>query len=219
MNAGRAERAPGLAKGAAERAPGPANGAAASFLLRSTRKRRPTVRRPLPDGSYLTTICAGKYRSGRGYGRLEVRIVEAWMTVTPADGTHRTELWRLMTSFLDADRYPAHELIRIAGDLVTAQPGPSSERVSLIVLLNAFADQIVAARGIAPTGPISLIGAIGRAAPASLLPPGQRWRLKARVRRRNSKYTFTTGKHPRSSQTYTLDFEMIKGGLDNANVG
>ncbi len=40
-------------------------GTGASFLLRSTRKRRPTVRRPLPDGSYLTTICAGKYRSGR----------------------------------------------------------------------------------------------------------------------------------------------------------
>lgn len=30
-------------------------GTGASFLLRSTRKRRPTVRRPLPDGSYLTT--------------------------------------------------------------------------------------------------------------------------------------------------------------------
>ncbi|MEU6349784.1 hypothetical protein ABZ896_10720 [Streptomyces sp. NPDC047072] len=30
-------------------------GTGASFLPRSTRKRRPTVRRPLPDGSYLTT--------------------------------------------------------------------------------------------------------------------------------------------------------------------
>jgi hypothetical protein len=33
------------------------------------------------------------------------------MTVTLADGTRRTELWRLMTSLLDAERYPAHELI------------------------------------------------------------------------------------------------------------
>ncbi|MFD7408583.1 IS4 family transposase [Streptomyces sp. NPDC059866] len=69
-------------------------GTGASFLLRSTRKRRPTVRRLLPDGSYLTTISAGKYRAGRGYGRLEVRIIEARMTVTLADGTRRSELWR-----------------------------------------------------------------------------------------------------------------------------
>ncbi|MCX2928206.1 hypothetical protein [Streptomyces sp. NEAU-W12] len=59
----------------------------ASFLLRSTRKRRPTGRRPLPDGSHLTTICAGRYQAGRGYGRLEVRIIEAWMTIESADGT------------------------------------------------------------------------------------------------------------------------------------
>ncbi|MCX5355835.1 IS4 family transposase [Streptomyces mirabilis] len=230
-------------------------GTGASFLMRSTRKRRPTMRHPLPDGSYLTTICAGKYQAGRGYGRLDVRIVEARMTVTLTDGTRRTELWRLITSLLDADRYPAHELIalyhrrwqaetcyfslkstildgrvlrsrtvpgieqevyalltvyqalvRIAGDVLTAQPGLPAERVSLTVLLNASADQIVAARGIAPTGPVSLIGVIGCAALADLLPLGRRWRLKARVRKRNSKYTFTAGKHPRNTQTYTLAF-------------
>lgn len=244
-------------------------GTGASFLLRSTRKRRPTVRRPLPDGSYLTTICAGKYQAGRGYGRLEVRIIEAWMTIELADGTRRTELWRLMTSLLDAESYPAHELItlyhhrwqaetcyfslkstildgrvlrsrtvpgleqeiyalltvyqalvRTADDLVTTQPGLSAERVSLIVLLNAAADQIVAANGITPAGPVDLVGAIGRVALAGLLPKGRRWRLKARVRKRNSKYTFTTAKHPRKAQAYALHFEMIKeGGLDATNSG
>lgn len=64
-------------------------GTGASVLLRSTRKRRPAMRRPLPDGSYLTTVCAGRYRAGRGYGRLEVRIIEAWMTIELADGTRR----------------------------------------------------------------------------------------------------------------------------------
>ncbi|KAB1976634.1 IS4 family transposase [Streptomyces triticiradicis] len=234
-------------------------GTGASFLMPSTRTRRPTMRHPLPDGSYLTTICAGKYQAVRGYGRLDVRIVEARMTVTLADGTRRTELWRLITSLLDVDRYPAHELIalyhhrwqaetcyfslkstildgrvlrsrtvpgieqevyalltvyqaliRIAGDVLTAQPGLSAERVSLTVLLNASADQIVAARGIAPTGPVSLIGVIGCAALADLLSLGRRWRLKARVCKRNSKYTFTAGKHLRKSQTCTLAFEMIK---------
>ncbi|GAA0313616.1 hypothetical protein GCM10009540_36370 [Streptomyces turgidiscabies] len=88
-------------------------GTGASFLLRSTRKRCPTVRRPLPDGSFLTTVPPGKYQAGRGYGRLEVRIIEARMTVTLADGTRRTELWRLMTSLMDAGRYPARELITL----------------------------------------------------------------------------------------------------------
>lgn len=88
-------------------------GTGASFLLHSTRKRRPTVRRLLPDGSYLTTISAGRYRAGRGYGRLEVRIIEARMTVVLADGTRRSELWRLMTSLLDPERHPAHELLAL----------------------------------------------------------------------------------------------------------
>ena len=63
--------------------------------------------------------------------------------------------------------------MRTADDLVTAQPGLSAERVSLIVLLNAAADQTVAARGIAPDGPVGLVGAIGRVALAGLLPKGR----------------------------------------------
>jgi len=103
-------------------------------------------------------------------------------------------------------------LVRVASDVVTAQPSISAERVSLIVLLNAAADQIVASHGITLAGPAVLIGAIGRAALASLVSPGQRWRLKARVRKRNSKYTFTSGKHPRTCQAYILDFEMLSRG-------
>ncbi|MBO4259277.1 transposase [Streptomyces griseorubiginosus] len=175
------------------------------------------------------------------------------MTITLADGTRRTELCRLMmTSLLDTERYPAHELIalyhrrwqtetcnfslkstildgrvlrsrtvpmieqevyalltayqalvRTADDLVTAQPDLSAERISLVVLLNDAADQIVAASGITLVGPVGLVGAIGRAALAGLLPKGRRWRSQARVRKRNSKYAFTTGKHPRTAQAFT----------------
>ncbi|NEA64073.1 hypothetical protein [Streptomyces sp. SID12488] len=165
-------------------------GTGASFLLRSTRGRRPTVRRPLPDGSCLTTICAGRYQAGRGYGRLEVRIIEACMTIELADCTRRTELWRLMSSLLDAESYPVHELITLYHRTWQAETCYFSLRstvldwrvlrsrttwsrcsracrrkhVSLIVLLNAAADQIVAARGIAPVGPVGLVGAIGRVA-------------------------------------------------------
>lgn len=84
----------------------------AAFLLRSTRKRRPTVRYPLPDGSYRTFIHSNNYRAGRGYGqRLEVGVIEVWVTVTLTDGTRRTELWRL--PLLDAEHHPATELIEL----------------------------------------------------------------------------------------------------------
>jgi Transposase DDE domain len=231
-----------------------------AFLVRATRKRRPAMRRVLPDGSYLTTIARGKYKAGTGYGRIEVRIIEAWMTVTLADGTRRTELWRLMTSLLDAEPHPAEELIalyhrrwqaetcyfslnstilggrvlrsrtvpgieqevyalltayqaliRVASDLVTARPELPVQRVSLTVLLNAAADQIVAARGTGPDDPIALIGPVARAALTGLLPENRRWRLKARVRKRASKYTFTADKHPRKTLAYTIHFEVIAG--------
>ena len=109
--------------------------------------------------------------------------------------------------------YDAHDflqqLVRVASDLVTARPGLSAQRISLTVILNAAADQIVAGRGIGLDEPVALIGAIGRTALTGLLPPGRRWRLKARVRKRNSKYTFTADKHPRKAQAYTLRIEMI----------
>jgi hypothetical protein len=88
-------------------------GTGARFVLRSTRKRRPSLRRALADGSYLTTICSREHRAGRGYGRLEVRVIEAWITVSLADGTRHTELWRLLTNLLDDQRYPALDLLEL----------------------------------------------------------------------------------------------------------
>ncbi|MGP3913600.1 IS4 family transposase [Nonomuraea sp. 10N515B] len=78
----------------------------AQFLVRSSARRCPLIGERLPDGSYLTTI---------GYGVLDVplivRVVEAEVTVTLADGTVRTEQWRLLSSLLDHVRYPARELV------------------------------------------------------------------------------------------------------------
>ncbi|MDX6362609.1 MAG: hypothetical protein QOC85_1619 [Streptomyces sp.] len=71
-------------------------------------RRVPTPLRHLRDGSYLARI---------GYGVLpsliEVRVIEARITVTLADGTVRIEQWRLLTSLLDPDCYPAGELVQI----------------------------------------------------------------------------------------------------------
>ncbi|WP_327075458.1 IS4 family transposase [Kitasatospora purpeofusca] len=80
----------------------------AHFLVCSSASRVPTPAKHLPDGSYLARL---------GYGvlpvLLPVRVIEAHITITLADGTIRTEPWRLITSLLDTDRYPATELIML----------------------------------------------------------------------------------------------------------
>jgi Insertion element 4 transposase N-terminal/Transposase DDE domain len=74
----------------------------AQFLCRATARRTPLVLTELSDGSYLSVL---------GHGRLKVRIIEAWITVTWADGTVTREQWRLVTSLLDHRRYPAGDLV------------------------------------------------------------------------------------------------------------
>jgi len=80
----------------------------AQFLVRSTALRCPTRCQQLPDGSYLARI---------GYGvlptLLPVRVIEAAVTITLADGTTGTEQWRLLTSLTDHTRYPAGELVTL----------------------------------------------------------------------------------------------------------
>jgi hypothetical protein len=76
----------------------------AHFLVRSSARRCPTIQQRLPDGSYLACL---------GYGKLPVRVVEAQITLTLADGTARREQWRLITSLLDHARYPADQLVTL----------------------------------------------------------------------------------------------------------
>ncbi|MFE2037668.1 transposase [Streptomyces scopuliridis] len=78
----------------------------AQFLVRSSARRVPTPFRHPGDGSYLARI---------GYGvlpvLLTVRVIEASVTATLADGTVRTEQWRLLTSLLDPAAHPAAGLM------------------------------------------------------------------------------------------------------------
>jgi hypothetical protein len=76
----------------------------AHYLCRSGARRTPLILRVLPDGSYLSVL---------GYGRLKVRIIEAWVTMTWADGTVTREQWRLVTSLLDHRRYSAGDLVTL----------------------------------------------------------------------------------------------------------
>jgi hypothetical protein len=74
----------------------------AQFLVRLRSTRRLPVLARLDDGSFLSRI-----------GELTVRIIEAHVTVTCADGTRYTGSYRLATTLTDHRRYPAVALIRL----------------------------------------------------------------------------------------------------------
>ncbi len=67
----------------------------ARFLVRSGARRVPTSAEHLGDGSYIARIGYGVLRV-----LLPVRVIKATLTVTLADGTVRTEQWRLITNLL-----------------------------------------------------------------------------------------------------------------------
>jgi hypothetical protein len=74
----------------------------AMVLARAKSTRNPPVLEHLPDGSYLSCL------SG-----LAVRIIEAALTVTGADGGSVIDTYRLITTLLDHRRHPAAALIRL----------------------------------------------------------------------------------------------------------
>lgn len=86
---------------------------AGAYLVRSSAGRTPQRERVLADGSYLTTLHSHRRHKRAQPATLTARIIEAVITVTLADGTARTECWRLITSLLDPEEYPADDLIAL----------------------------------------------------------------------------------------------------------
>ncbi len=77
-----------------------ATGAAALARAKST--RIPRVLAHLPDGSYLSRLDG-----------LDVRIIEAEVTMTGADGSRIADSYRLITTLADHRAYPAGALVRL----------------------------------------------------------------------------------------------------------
>src|ERR1039457_4623017 len=71
-------------------------------LARAKSTRAPLVLRPLPDGSYLSCLDG-----------LDVRIVEASVVMTGADGSRIADSYRLITTLADHRAYPADALVRL----------------------------------------------------------------------------------------------------------
>ncbi|WP_228564559.1 IS4 family transposase [Catenulispora rubra] len=77
-------------------------GRGAQFLIRANSVRKPAVLAVLPDGSFLTRI-----------GDLRLRVIDAHISVTGADGTVVTGRWRLLTSLTDHRTHPAKTLVEV----------------------------------------------------------------------------------------------------------
>jgi hypothetical protein len=77
-------------------------GTGAQFLVRAKASRSPVVLDILADGSYLSRIAG-----------LDVRIIDARVSVTGADGSRCADRYRLITTLLDHHRFPAHRLVRL----------------------------------------------------------------------------------------------------------
>jgi Insertion element 4 transposase N-terminal/Transposase DDE domain len=74
----------------------------ARLLVRAKATRTPPVLEHLPDGSYRSDLAG-----------LPVRIIEADLQVTGADGSRVGDRYRLITTLLDHHEHPAHELVRL----------------------------------------------------------------------------------------------------------
>ena len=74
----------------------------ALLVARAKSTRHPVVLGHLPDGSYLSDL-----------GGLAVRIIEARVTVTGADGSRVRGSYRLITTLMDHRRFPAAAVVRL----------------------------------------------------------------------------------------------------------
>ena len=77
----------------------------ALLLARAKSTRHPAVLGHLPDGSNLSQL-----------GGLQVRIIEASVTVTGADGSRVRDAYRLITTLMDHRRFPAPAVVRLQID-------------------------------------------------------------------------------------------------------
>lgn len=213
----------------------------AEFLVRAKASRRPAVLAVLPDGSYLSRIAG-----------LTVRVIEARVIVTGADGSTVTGLYRLLTTLCDHRADPApvlislyrerwevesaffalrHTILRgrvlrskdpvgieqemwallalyqavrtVMVDAAESVPGTDPDRCAFTIALEAARDSVAGPSNVV-TDRVDLVGDIGRAVLAGLL-PARRPRFSARkVKSPISRYhAHTDTSRPLTSTTVT----------------
>src|SRR5690349_202453 len=93
----------------------------ALLVARAKSTRHPVVLGHLPDGSYLSCL-----------GGLEVRIIEAMVTVTGAGGSRVRGSCRLITTLMDHRRFPAATVVRLCPERWEIEPAYFALRHTLL---------------------------------------------------------------------------------------
>jgi len=103
-----------------------------------------------------------------------------------------------------------YQILRTAmTDATDSRPGTGPDRASFTTALNAARDQVTHAAGVLADTVIDLVGAIGRAVLAHLLPE-RRFRVKTRmIKRSNSKYQARGPNVDRRSYKATIAIDII----------
>jgi hypothetical protein len=94
--------------------------------------------------------------------------------------------------------------------------GLDMDRISFTILIETAVDTVTTASAVVPHGYADLLGTIGTAALADLLPAWRRHLVKARSRKNpTSKYSPNAGQHPATTQTYRFhtDIAVFEEGL------
>lgn len=222
----------------------------AQLLIRAKNGRQlPQIGR-LPDGSWLSLLAGVK-----------IRVIDAEIIVT-GGAARRTGRYRLLTTLLDHQRYPALDLLtcyhqrweietaylelkstilggrvlrartpagvdqevyallaiyqtlRLAmAEATASQPATSPERASFTIALHAARDQLIHAAGVIAATTIDLVGKIGRAVLAELLPP-RRSRVSPRVVKRAISKHRAKGTIDRTNYRSTININI----LTNSNL-
>ena len=95
-------------------------------------------------------------------------------------------------------------------DATDSRPGLDPDRASFTTALNAARDQIVHAAGVIADTTIDLVGTIGRAVLADLL-PARRARSSPRVVKRASSKHRATGPTDRNNYKTTITVRILDG--------
>lgn len=107
-------------------------GRGARFLVRASAARNPGRERVLADGSYLTTLRPGRKAGAARGASMPARVIDACVTVRLSDGTTRIQPWRLITSLLDPEAYPAADLVALYHERWQAETAYAQLKATLL---------------------------------------------------------------------------------------
>ncbi|GAA2110508.1 IS4 family transposase [Streptomyces synnematoformans] len=149
----------------------------------------------------LVTLYHERWQAETTYASLKATLLDGRVLRSQHPHDLEQEVWGILAVY--------QALIRVASDAAASRPDLDMDRLSFTVALHTARDQVTCAASALFTKPACLIGPIGQALLANLLPAHRRRRIKARSLKTTSKYAKNFGKHPRVTQKYSFHAHVM----------